>query len=171
MRSGPRPKPAELKVLAGNPGKRRLPKQKAKPAAGAVAPEWLTPYARKEWERIAALLKPLGLLTDVDVIALAAYCEAVSIFRKATEEIEKDGITTEAGNGTTIPYPAVQIQRSAMKVIREFAVEFGLSPASRAGLDIPGKLDAKNDDDEFFGPRPVPTPPPLPKAQGRKQRR
>ena len=172
MRSGPRPKPAKLKALAGNPGKRRLPKQEAKPAAGAVAPEWLTQHARQEWDRIAAELEPLGLLTKVDVAALAAYCEAVSIFRTATEAIKESGITTEAGNGTTIPHPAVQIQRSAMKVVREFAIEFGLSPASRAGLDIPGKPDPQKDDKwKWLGPRAVATPPPLPKAKGRKKSR
>lgn len=171
MRSGPRPKPAKLRALAGNPGKRRLPKQEAKPVVGAIPPGWLTKHAREEWDRIAALLEPLGLLTNVDVAAMAAYCEAMSIFRKATEAIKKSGITIEAGNGTTIPHPAVQIQRSAMKVVREFAVEFGLSPAARSGLDIPGKLDPQKDDKwKWLGPRAVATPPP-PKAKGRKKSR
>ena len=46
---GRKPKPTHLKVLAGNPGKRPLPKNEPKPKPIAPrCPQWLDPIARKE---------------------------------------------------------------------------------------------------------------------------
>src|SRR5262245_62892177 len=63
---GPRPIPTHLKVLRGNPGKQRLNREEPEPMlppAPPEAPEYLTSYARAEWERIVTELYRLKLLT------------------------------------------------------------------------------------------------------------
>lgn len=158
--SGPPPTPLSLRVLRGNPGKRPMPKNPPKPTAGASCPKMLSAEARAEWRRVEPELLHLGLLTQVDRAALAAYCESWADFRWAVGDIGKVGRVVEAGNGTLIPNPAVQIKRQAMQKIREFSAEFGFTPAARARIELSHAEEKDTDLDRFFGPQPVPGPKP-----------
>ncbi len=148
--------PIKLRLLRGNPGRRPVPRQAAEPSPGAECPTWLPREAKAEWARLAPELERLGLLTVIDRACFVGFCEAWAEFKETTEEIERTGMITTAANGTLIPNPLVGIRNGAMKQLRAFASEFGCTPASRAGLAIPGPGD---DDPEgskwFFGPRPV----------------
>src|SRR5258708_5182575 len=73
---GRKPKPTRIKILSGNPGKRPLPKNDVKPPKQIPRPSpILQGLARKEWWHIAPLLYDAGLLTKIDVPALATYCQ------------------------------------------------------------------------------------------------
>lgn len=75
--AGRKPKPTALKKLEGNPGKRKLNTKEPIPAKGMLnCPEWLLPEAKKEWERLADLMNQMGVLTEVDMAAFAAYCQS-----------------------------------------------------------------------------------------------
>src|SRR5690348_3709942 len=90
--AGRRPTPTTLKVLRGNPGKRPLnPKEPKPPTAIPIAPQHLTEIAKAEWDRIAPKLAQLGLLTDLDRAALAAYCCAYARWSEAEEALKKTG--------------------------------------------------------------------------------
>ena len=52
-------------------------------------PEFLSEYARAEWDRIAMELYRLKLLTVVDIAPLAAYCEAYAKWRTAVEKLKE----------------------------------------------------------------------------------
>jgi phage terminase small subunit len=84
---GPRPMPIPLRVLRGNPSKRPVPRyfEPERPAEPPERPSFLTGYARAEWDRIAAGLHVLGLLTAGDVTPLAAYCTSYQRWRAAVE--------------------------------------------------------------------------------------
>jgi phage terminase small subunit len=74
---GRRPKPTRLKVLTGNPGKRPLNNNEPNPeAAMPDCPPELGPVAKQEWDRLAAQLGPLRMITHLDRAALASYCAA-----------------------------------------------------------------------------------------------
>ena len=47
------------------------------------APEWLTPFAREEWDRLVGNLHERGLLDARAVSVFASYCEAVATLRKS----------------------------------------------------------------------------------------
>lgn len=65
--AGRKPKPTALKTLEGNPGKRKINKKEPIPGKGIpTCPEWLLPEAKLEWERLAAVMDQMGLLTEVD---------------------------------------------------------------------------------------------------------
>ena len=40
---GPAPEPTALKILAGNPGKRKLPENEPQPQGTPICPAWLSP--------------------------------------------------------------------------------------------------------------------------------
>ena len=70
---GRKPKPTRLKLLEGNPGKRRINGQEPQPPWTLPScPAHLSPSAKAEWKRLAKTLNAVGLLTQVDRAALAA---------------------------------------------------------------------------------------------------
>jgi phage terminase small subunit len=75
---GRKPKPTTLRLLEGNPGKRRVDPGPAPPAGPPERPEWLDAEAKAEWDRVTAVLAQMRLLSAADRAALAAYCTAYS---------------------------------------------------------------------------------------------
>jgi phage terminase small subunit len=74
---GRKPTPTMLKVLSGNPGKRPLnEREPAAPQGVPEPPEWLDDEAKAEWARVTVDLAAMGLLSQADRPALAAYCTA-----------------------------------------------------------------------------------------------
>lgn len=146
--ANPRPKPTALKILEGNPGRRPLPKKEPKPALALMpCPQYLKAdsIAYEEWNRIVPELYNLGLLTKIDRAALELYCSQYSIYRQSFETLNSEGlITTNIRNGDKA-HPSAQIAREAAKVIKAIAVEFGLTPSSRARISVPSEAV----DDEF----------------------
>ena len=52
MHAGRKPKPTAVKILEGNPGKRKLNEHEPQPQRKAPpCPKWLEPEAKKEWRR------------------------------------------------------------------------------------------------------------------------
>lgn len=137
MTAGRKPKPTELKILQGNPGRRPLRQvRKAQTLQRTPSPpDWLTDIGRAEWRRVGKLLSKLQVLTDSDLSALAAYCDAYSRWRKAREMIEEQGITTETGSGNLKAHPATVVVHQAMTEMRQFMVELGLTPSSRTRVN------------------------------------
>ena len=152
--AGRRPKPTTLKILAGNPGRRSLPRNEPRPAAGIPAcPAWLSAAAKAEWKRIVPELDSMNLLTLADRAALAAYCQAWAELEHATKVLNKEGrvikceIVNREGDVTGSVkklHPANRLQRDGFARVKQFLIEFGLSPASRtkvAGAKQPEEAD------------------------------
>ena len=137
---GPASKPTRLKELEGNPGKRALPKNEPKPELGAPAmPEWLSEYAREEWQRVEPELTRLGLLARIDGSALAAYCDAYGRWRKAAEQLEREGLTFITAALYIATHPCVGIANKAKAEMHRFGREFGLTPSARGRMSVPGE--------------------------------
>jgi P27 family predicted phage terminase small subunit len=136
-------KPTALRIIEGNKEKRPLPKNEVKPRRGVpLPPAHLDAYALEEWNRITPELEAIGLLTTIDGITLAAYCQCVSRWRQAEEAIQrmkkKDALTSalmiKTSNGNAIQNPLIGVANRAMHMAIKFAAEFGMSPAARARL-------------------------------------
>lgn len=156
-----RPVPTELKKLGGNAGHRPLNAAEPKPTQGEPPmPEGLSGAAQAEWQRIVPELQTLGLLTIIDGSALAAYCQNYGTWFEAMLKIDEYGVITEVpimkkikvktDEGKTVyldeptgylslkKNPAVTVANEAMKLMKSFLVEFGMTPASRAKLHVEG---------------------------------
>lgn len=140
---GPPPKPTQLRVLQGNPGKRPLPKGEPRPRVVPMpCPRWLLPEAKREWRRVAPELKRLGLATVVDRTALAAYCQAYARWRQAEEVLTREGLVFETASGYLAPRPEVAIAQKSMQLMKGFATEFGFTPSSRTRISVPEQKQA-----------------------------
>jgi P27 family predicted phage terminase small subunit len=125
-------------VLTGNPGKRPLNADEPQPAAAIPEPPAeLSPAARAEWDRLAAELGALGMLTNLDRAALAAYCGAYALWAEATEAIQKYGAMIKSPQGFPIQSPYLAIANRQAEIMMRIASEFGFTPASRSRISAP----------------------------------
>jgi P27 family predicted phage terminase small subunit len=127
------PVPFPLKVLRGNPGKRPM-KPEPQPQQLPDVPDpppFITGYAADEWWRTAPELHRLGLLTRIDVPALAAYCHAFGQWRMAAESLAKMRANDPIMNGLIIKTK----YGDATAVARTRLAAGGFAPPS------PGKFD------------------------------
>lgn len=124
--AGRYPKPTLLKKLAGNPGHRPLPPEPRFAATTAVPPPGLDSAGLEEWNRVAPALVSIGVVTEPDRAALEAYCRWFSRWRGAM-------LRLESGKLKPARYRAVLIEaREASKEMRAYAVQLGLTPATRS---------------------------------------
>lgn len=138
------PKPTAMKEAEDNPGHRPLNHKEPKPGTGVPEmPRWLSKGAKREWKSIVPILLKMKVLTVADGKSLASYCEACATLERAQAHIAKFGdviqVYRESKDGDLVcvgmkPNPSVTIADKQMKLIRGFASEFGLTPASRARL-------------------------------------
>ena len=132
---GRKPKPTALKELEGNPGKRQLNMNEPKPKTKAPScPKWLDGEAKKEWRRLSKQMEALGILTEVDMAAFAAYCQAYARWKDAEEFISKHGTIVKTPSGYWQQVPQVSIAQQYMKQMGKFCEQFGLTPASRSRI-------------------------------------
>jgi P27 family predicted phage terminase small subunit len=132
-----------MKALTGNPGKRPLNGSEPMPeVAIPECPPELGPVARREWDRLAGQLVALGLVTELDRAALAAYCGAYALWSEATEAIQKYGAMVKSPTGYPIQSPYVAIANRQTEIMMRIASEFGFTPASRSRISTSGPSQA-----------------------------
>ena len=149
---GPAPQPTALKVLRGNPGKRRLNDAEARPAAGRVptAPRWLSEEGRNEWRRLAPRLHAAGLLTEVDGVALGLLCETFVQYQAARRVVEREGMLATSEKGTAYQHPALGIANGARREMLTWAREFGMTPSARSRIRVETKEEEPSLADMLF---------------------
>ena len=109
---GRKPKPTNLKVLEGNPGKRPLPTNEVKPQKKAPrCPQWLEEDAKRE-----------------------CYCQAYARWKEAEEFLSKHGSILKTPNGYLQQVPQVSISQTNLKIMLKFCEQFGLTPSARNRL-------------------------------------
>jgi P27 family predicted phage terminase small subunit len=151
--AGRKPKPARIRELQGNVGKRPINKNEPKFSGKPEIPSLVsrTPEAKKEWIRVTADLAALDLLKSTDQAMLTVYCMQWARYLQAEEEISRDGQTTRVlktdkkGEIVLIEdkpvieirkHPAVTVSEGAAKLLKGVAELFGFSPSARSKIDL-----------------------------------
>lgn len=120
MQRGTKPKPVELRLVEGNPGKRAVPEDVPPGVGVPVRPAWLDAAAVEVWDTYLPLLP---WLTQTDSETFAQWCSLVTEFRGDP-------------HGMSPP---------RMGRMHSLAGELGMSPSSRTRLGYRPKPDgAKN---------------------------
>lgn len=158
---GPAPKPYLQVVREGNPGKTSRDPGVVLPPSDLAEPDWLETFpavrdkdaqavnrrarevARREWRRVAPVLKHSAGLADVDANLLHDYCVCVARIDQCERSLSRDGLLLlgERGwqkNGATTIVGQYRTQ------LRAYIGELGLSPSARTRLTAP---EGGNDDD------------------------
>ena len=82
------------------------------------------------------MLFALAILTELDMVALAAYCQTYSIYKQAIKAMRENGPTFTNDKGYVGARPEDGIANRALSEIRAFCAEFGLTPSSRARMEV-----------------------------------
>ncbi|EEM55724.1 MULTISPECIES: phage terminase small subunit P27 family [Bacillus cereus group] len=147
---GRKAKPINLHLLEGNSNRltkdeieQRLKAEKQLQAKKdkVKPPTWLDSVAKKEFRRIAGELLELDVITNIDVNALATYCDAYSDYVECTKIIREEGLlveyTNKAAETNKVPHPLLTKKKQLHEQMKTLAVEFGLTPSARAKIVIP----------------------------------
>jgi P27 family predicted phage terminase small subunit len=154
---GRKPKPREVKIASGNPGRRKLPEPVlvGERVAGdaPLAPAGLDEWAAVVWGELAQLLTEGGVLTRGDLVALEGLAVMVGRARQARAALVGEPLVVRGSQSWMIPNPLLRIERDAWAAAQRVAVEFGMTPSARArlgltmvqgrslGLDLARRLD------------------------------
>ena len=149
--AGRRPKPTILKLVEGNPGKRKINKSEPKPKRQIPScPAHMSDAGKVAWGRLSVLLDRMGVLTEADSSALERLCDCYSDILICRESLARDGWTYKTvdaqGNTLIKGNPAATQLRSADSQFKSYLIEFGLTPAARS------KVHATPDDDKEADP-------------------
>lgn len=139
---GPAPQPTALKLLRGNPGKRKLNEDEPKPeevkvdSAAARCPKHLTGLARELWKKLAPAAMRSGLISVVDLPQFEAYCISYARWREFERLTGRNmdlAIAKGYRNGAT----------RERELMLAFAKRFGFDPSSRSSVKAVGSLVGK----------------------------
>lgn len=141
---GRKPKPTNLKVLQGTARPDRVRGDEPRPDPNLPAPpDHLSADALVEWGRISGQLYKLGLLSEIDRSALAAYCQAYGRWVQAERalaarisEADKGGLLDTTPNGLQQQHALVGIANKALELMHKFLTEFGMTPSARSRLSV-----------------------------------
>lgn len=153
---GRKPVPTVLKLINGNPGKRQLNRNEPKPVTAIpTCPAHLSPTGKAEWKRLARYLHDLGIISELDRAALAAYCQAYGRWVEAERKLKETPTLLRTPAGYVQPSPWLAISNKNLELMHKFMSELGLSPVSRSRVTArplgPKPWEtAANEDDEFF---------------------
>lgn len=139
------PKPTALRLIQGNPGKRPINKSEPKPKPSVPrCPAFLNRLARAEWHRVCRTLVALGLVTQIDRSALAAYCVSfarwsqaeVDLLAMAAQDPTTHGTMLQTKAGHPIQNPMVNVANRAMADMCRYGADFGMNPSARSRIQI-----------------------------------
>ncbi|MFO7905810.1 MAG: phage terminase small subunit P27 family [Pirellulaceae bacterium] len=109
-------------------------------------PAGLSDKGKAHWKKVSADLKDAGILTNIDVHALAMYCESYARWADANEKIQQYGPVVKTPNGFPAQSPYIQIANKAFDQMRAMLTEFGMTPSSRTKIS---RADEDKEDDPW----------------------
>ena len=142
--------PSTLKDAKGNPGGRELNRGALTvPIEIPERPSRLIGEARKEWDRMAQVLKDNSLITKLDRTALIIYVDAFGMYSDAMALLKKRGniegmLQTTAKTDYETLSGLSLIIRDARSTMLGIMTQFGMTPSSRERVSI------KNNQIEMF---------------------
>lgn len=143
---GPQPTPSRILRLRGSFRAGQRDGEPQPPSDEPQPPRGLKGEARREWDRTTAALRGMGLLSIADAGLLYALCERWEAYTQAVAL--EQGLPEDADWHAR--KTAATIVNSALEKYHRLAVEFGLSPAARSRVRVPGKEEPKRGIERFI---------------------
>ncbi|NIM97915.1 MAG: hypothetical protein GTO24_07515 [candidate division Zixibacteria bacterium] len=93
---GRKPIPGDLKLIRGERNKDRINLDEPKPKVRIPeCPDFLDEGARREWDRVAPYLYGMGLISDLDAMVFAGYCQLVSRWERIEKTLAESPLVDE----------------------------------------------------------------------------
>jgi P27 family predicted phage terminase small subunit len=132
---GRKPLPTALKIVTGNPGKRRLNTREPIPEGKLTdAPDWMSDTQKESW-KYAIEHAPAGVLKKIDCSALAVWVVAEDLHRQAIQKVTKLGMLVKAPKTEQpIQSPYLPIVNKQAFLMLKAGAELGFTPSSRSRI-------------------------------------
>ena len=158
--AGGRPrKPRQAKIIQGTFRKDRNPGREPMPSVLPTAPKppaGMNRWARRFWKELISELMDQNLVTKIDLVTLEMCCDAYGMYREAKDAIfhPRDAKTGKRLRRTLSQYlvgknsqtmPEMTTMKTGWQLYKVYMIEFGLSPASRNRIHLPGPKEAGQD--------------------------
>ena len=101
------------------------------------------PTAKAEWKRLARCLHDLGVISELDRAALAAYCQAYGRWVESERRLKETPPLLKTPAGYVQPSPWLAISNKNVELMHKFMSELGLSPVSRSRVTTTRDLGPK----------------------------
>ena len=136
---GRKPQPTALKLLKGNPGKRKLDPRE--PVPGPIStdcpPELTASDAIEEWTRTIVPAIHRRQVTSADRVFAIAHCELWATWRSQLADAAKHAHVVATGkDGRPTPNPARRMSNQTLLLLAKVDIELGLTPSSRSRVII-----------------------------------
>ena len=122
--------------MLANPGRRPIPNEPESPplAADNQPPEWLHDYAKEFYRDILSVVTGMGVATEADRLGIVTLSQSLAEVKIANENMNRDGrvIINSIGGADKNPY-AINVAQF-IGFVRQFIMEYGMTPCSRARL-------------------------------------
>ena len=146
MTAGRKPKPTALKLIQGTYRPDRANPAEARPKPGIPpCPKFLKGEARKQYKKTGKKLLRIGLLTELDDMALSMMCQAWAEYLEATDQVQKSGMLVKSPNGFPVLNPYLIAANQALKKVRSLLAEFGMTPGSRSRIQAAATDEPDNE--------------------------
>jgi len=140
-RTGRGEKSPAAKAGRGNQVLEKIGKQTLPPDAPAK-PAHLDATEGKIWDTLVQQMGKLGRLQRFDEGTLSAYCSTYARMIRSKETLtihrdrfKSDFYTTDGKHGEVIRmHPAIGVIERCEKILRQLAVEFGMTPSARKAM-------------------------------------
>jgi P27 family predicted phage terminase small subunit len=144
---GRKPTPTVLKLLRGNPGKRKIDAREPKPGVLSVdMPNELTETdAQAEWIRTIVPAIQRGQVTAADRVFAIAHCELWATWRSQLADAARHPHVVSAGKNSQhpMPNPARGMANKTLQLLAKVDAELGFTPTSRSRVtSAPAEDDA-----------------------------
>ena len=108
-------------------------------ALEAGAPDWLSPDAAGEYNRIVTEAKKIELFDNLDLTVLALYADNYARYVDATRQIQRLGAVITSDTGKVFISPYIIIADKAATQILKCSTKLGLAVTDRLKLIVPTK--------------------------------
>ncbi|MDE1901313.1 MAG: phage terminase small subunit P27 family [Alphaproteobacteria bacterium] len=145
------PLPTHLKLVKGTARADRNNPNELKPAL--VVPEPPPHLDEREKGKFAAmseLLAKHGVMTELDVEAIARYAVVWCRWLDAEVEIKKRGPVVKTTNDNIIQNPFLSVANKCMVQMSQIESEFGLNPSSRSRIRMEMQNDSVDPFEEYL---------------------
>jgi phage terminase small subunit len=153
MRRGAKPKPTQLKKVAGTWRRDRTPSGPEPLAPGLIQgpPAYFSARQREIWAETLANA-PRQLWRRADAGMVAGYVVGLSLLETANamqaqiDEGNMRPLLVVGHRGVTVPSPYLRVIRLASEMIARFGAELGMSPSARSTLSVDETLPQPDQD-------------------------
>jgi P27 family predicted phage terminase small subunit len=133
--AGRKPLPTHLKLIKGTARPHRLNAEEPKPTVTIPeAPDNLDERAKAKFRSAAELLARHGIMTELDVGALARYSVVWCRWIDAEAEVKRRSPVVKTEGGNIIQNPFLAIANKCLFQMAQIESEFGMTPSSRSRI-------------------------------------